>query len=60
MNKEWENQEDITAEEYNEITSIYFENTNIEPGILKTYTLMEDYTYRWTKNRYIWNSGRRI
>lgn len=43
-NEDGENQEDITAEEYNKITSTYFENTNIEPEILKTYTLMEDYT----------------
>lgn len=35
---------EITEEEFNNITSIYFENTNITPETLKTYEFMEDYT----------------
>ncbi len=38
------NDQTMTEQEYNKLLNEYFDNSNIEPEVLKTYTLMEDYT----------------
>lgn len=38
------NSQTMTETEYNQILTKYFNNDDIEPEVLKTYTLMEDYT----------------